>query len=495
MADEQSDGRTIGDVFLRHSADGLPEVWYQPSRWAYEASVRPEDRATKLPQERVIAFDVIRDCLFTYPITTLAGDRLLKPRYGRLSTIAFEGYAWEAPTELYQLEMALDGLPDPFYKEIELGLGLPKYALPILKAVQKAGDITQLVISKRRATAIEGRTFILAHGEFVEVASVLNRVWRRHQDRSLQERTVFAHNLVLSRHFGERWPEARPPYTPGALHETFSIVTKSQFPLSRQDRAVLFDEVEKRVADMSRQDPERLFQLQRNVELVALEDLIAKFAAVLADATSAETRWQKLLERNPFVLSMAFGYPAVQVRSQATVGAPMVDGSGARIADFLMKNPATNNAGLVEIKTPQTPLLNASPYRGRAGRSGVFGPSRALTEAVAQVLDQRHHLQEEVAAMVRRERGLELETFHLECVVLAGRIPESLEERRSFDIFRTSLKDVRVLTFDELLTKLENLRDLLSGPGAVEQVEELEIEEAAPSHRRSIDVSADEDLF
>ena len=494
MADDDYEGRTIGDLFIRPNTEGLKEVWYRPSRWAYEASIAAEHRQAKLPEVCVASFDPLQECIFTHPVTTLAGDRLLKPRYGRLQTIAFEGYDWEPPTEIYEVEMAFDSLPDPFYKDIQLGLGLPKFALPIIKAVQKAGDITQLIISRRRPTAAEGRTFVLAHSEFVEAATVLNRVWRRHQERSLQERTVFAHNLVLSRHFGDRWPEARPPYTPGALHETFSIITKTQFPLSRQDRAVLFDEVEKRVGDMSRQDPTRLFQLQRNIELVALDDLITRFAAILADTSSAETRWQKLLERNPFIVAMVFGHPVVQVRSQATVAAPLVDGGGARIVDFLMRNPATNNAGLVEIKTPQTSLLTPSPYRGR-GQSAVYGPSRPLSDAIAQVLDYRYHLQEEVAGMLRRDRGLELETFHVECVVLAGRIPDTLEERKSFEIFRTSLKDVRVLTYDELLAKLESLRDLLaSDPGAVEQIDEVAAEAAAAprSRRQSLD---DNDLF
>lgn len=97
--------------------------------------------------------------------------------------------------------------------------------------------------------------------------------------------------------------------------------------------------------------------------------------------------------------------------------------------------------------------------------------------------------------MVRRDRDLALETFHLECVVLAGRAPQPLEEQRSFEIFRNSLKDVRVLTFDELLAKLRSLRDLLaSGPDVVEQLAEVS-PSSSPSLTRSPDKMEGGDLF
>ena len=52
----------------------------------------------------------------------------------------------------------------------------------------------------------------------------------------------------------------------------------------------------------------------------------------------------------------------------------------------------------------------------------------------------------------------------MDCVVVAGRKPTDAERLASFEIYRTSLKDVRIYTFDEVLLKLRALRDYLAPP-------------------------------
>jgi hypothetical protein len=148
------------------------------------------------------------------------------------------------------------------------------------------------------------------------------------------------------------------------------------------------------------------------------------------------------------------------------VGAPLLDGSGAKIADFLAKNPTTSNAALVELKTPQAELLASNPYRGSEGANPVYPPHADLTCAVAQVLDQRYRLQRDISHHCINNRGLDLTTYHVDCVVVAGRTPEDEARKQAFEIFRQSLKDVRVVTFDELLTKLESLRAFLASHAA-----------------------------
>ena len=41
-------------------------------------------------------------------------------------------------------------------------------------------------------------------------------------------------------------------------------------------------------------------------------------------------------------------------------------------------------------------------------------------------------------------------------------MPEGLDEKKSFELFRGNSKDVHILTFDELLEKLVQLRNLLA---------------------------------
>lgn len=82
-----------------------------------------------------------------------------------------------------------------------------------------------------------------------------------------------------------------------------------------------------------------------------------------------------------------------------------------KVADFLTKNPVTDNVALIEIKKPSTRLLQSSEYR-----SGVYGPSAELSGSVAQVLDQRYHLTSEFAQRQRESRHLTSSRFPSELV-------------------------------------------------------------------------------
>jgi hypothetical protein len=159
---------------------------------------------------------------------------------------------------------------------------------------------------------------------------------------------------------------------------------------------------------------------------------------------------------------MVFGYPIVTELREAGVGVPRLDRRGAKIADFLMKNPTTSNAALVELKTPQQALVATRPYRGRPSANPVFAPHPEISEAVAQVLDQRYRLQKDIATHLSNNEGLVLKTYHVDCVVVAGITPDDQERLQAFEIYRNSLKDVRIVTFNELLIKLESLRELLA---------------------------------
>jgi hypothetical protein len=51
----------------------------------------------------------------------------------------------------------------------------------------------------------------------------------------------------------------------------------------------------------------------------------------------------------------------------------------------------------------------------------------------------------------------------VQCLVIAGRSPEGKAQLKSFELFRNALKSVTVITFDELLRKLEHLLEVLRG--------------------------------
>jgi Domain of unknown function (DUF4263) len=111
---------------------------------------------------------------------------------------------------------------------------------------------------------------------------------------------------------------------------------------------------------------------------------------------------------------------------------------------------------LIEIKAARTKLL------GRQYRGGVFPPSAELTGCLTQVLDQRHRLQAELSTKKVNSRRYDLEAYAVRCIVIIGKTPEEIEQKKSLELFRNNLHDTLVITFDELLEKLRHLHKFLS---------------------------------
>jgi hypothetical protein len=102
-------------------------------------------------------------------------------------------------------------------------------------------------------------------------------------------------------------------------------------------------------------------------------------------------------------------------------------------------------------------LLVKRPYRG-----GVYAPSEELSGAVAQVLDQRHQLQNDINSKKIASKAYDVFTYGVPCIVIAGRSPATDEEKKSLELYRNNLRDVIVITFDELLVKLKALHEFLA---------------------------------
>ncbi len=62
------------------------------------------------------------------------------------------------------------------------------------------------------------------------------------------------------------------------------------------------------------------------------------------------------------------------------------------------------------------------------------------------------------------------EAYAIQCVVIAGKSPREPNTKKSFELYRNGLAGVLVLTFDELLLKLETLLELLRNPDATKLV-------------------------
>jgi hypothetical protein len=134
-----------------------------------------------------------------------------------------------------------------------------------------------------------------------------------------------------------------------------------------------------------------------------------------------------------------------------------MDRSDARFVDYVFSAESSREAILIEIKMPTTPLLG-SDYRGN------FPPSRDLAGSVVQVLNYRHELRQNLRTLTAGT-AVQLKAFNPKCAVIIGNADAELQDeaaRRSFELFRAGLKEVEVITYDELFRKVEILAELFS---------------------------------
>jgi len=186
---------------------------------------------------------------------------------------------------------------------------------------------------------------------------------------------------------------------------------------------------------------------RRIIDILRIWDLNSK--------NSLEAFWQTTFGAHSYALSQAFSVPVVLIGEGAYVGGMAVDRKSAKYADFLYSHESSKEAMLVEIKTPITSLLGR-PYRG------TFQPSAELSGAVMQALDYRRSLAMDHGAAITAGTDHQLDAFSPRCIVLIGNGDQldSVKKRNAFEMYRSNLRDVEVVTYDELFRKLEILASI-----------------------------------
>lgn len=202
-------------------------------------------------------------------------------------------------------------------------------------------------------------------------------------------------------------------------------------------------------------DPPRLSLLSAAVGLGALKQAVSLWQENRDNAN--EGFWQDTFLSNQFILSQVFRFPIVLIQDKAYVGGKVIDNTGGQLVDYLVSNKMTHNAALIELKTPVTPLL------GEEYRAGVYSPSSKLSGAVAQVQSYKMNFLTDAPGLPEDSRQ-ELAPFYPRAVVIVGDIEEQLSEEsevRSFEIYRNGLRDVDVITYDELFERVNSVISVL----------------------------------
>lgn len=199
--------------------------------------------------------------------------------------------------------------------------------------------------------------------------------------------------------------------------------------------------------------------LQRLSSLVGITTLRSSYDIWKNNSeNSDEEFWQTTLSKHSFILSQVFAHPVVIVKGKAYVGGKDMANIGGNLVDFLARNDVSKNAVLIEIKTPKTKLLG-SPYRS------VYSISPELSGTVVQVANYKRSLEHEFFLLEKRS-GFEIESFEPTCVIIAGNHERELDspaKKKTFELFRSRLQGIDIITYDELFGKICLLVDLLEG--------------------------------
>jgi hypothetical protein len=119
----------------------------------------------------------------------------------------------------------------------------------------------------------------------------------------------------------------------------------------------------------------------------------------------------------------------------------------------------TQDAILVEIKTPVADLLATKTYR-----NNTWPPSEDLSGGTQQLLTNRHALIQKYLSLVPEDGLPTFRTFHPRALLVIGSIERELitdSKRRCSEQYRRNLRDVEIVTFDEIYAKAKQFIDLL----------------------------------
>ena len=486
------DGYRHGSLVVEELSSDCIEVFYIPSEEKLEQSgLNPDSEAEY--SVKLLEIDGLIQRITLFPIKTIGGrDDFLQPKYNQIKSITladanlvffpseseastdsdrafFSPYFGPAepmeelkdidslkrvPSTQEDVMKVLEGLPSAFTKDYDYGLGLANPYRFIVHAVETISDCTEIVISEQ-ATGInqEEKIFYISFDDFEMARKTLNNITNLSQKAAESVKEGKVYNF-----FAEKIGQPEIPITVGRhpLRKLFTSVAQGEEPLSDGEQVAVLDVMEKNVKTIAEIQPEKLVKLQSDIELANLNSLIVRYEEMI-NKNFSESDWQRFLNENPFILSLAFGYPIIKVQDQASVGGRKISGSGEKITDFLVKNSMTNNTAIIEIKKPQTELLNKKPFR-----SGVYTPSSELSGSINQALDQKYQFEREISQIKENSRIHDIETYSVHCCLIIGKMPSDEERQKSFELYRGNSKDVEIVTFDELLNKLKEFSTFLN---------------------------------
>ena len=167
-----------------------------------------------------------------------------------------------------------------------------------------------------------------------------------------------------------------------------------------------------------------------------------------------EKDWQLFFEQNQWIFGYGLDYKFNYIlQREYSTGSKGLDAKGEAIGDFILTD--SQFTVLVELKTPRTKLFSSEKFR-----NGCWKISNDLANVTSQVLAQKHEVTvnfDKLAEDVDKDISLydpkaivvigNTQQFNAECV------KESRWKKRTFELYRRNLRNVEIITYDELYAR------------------------------------------
>lgn len=346
-----------------------------------------------------------------------------------------------------------DPLPHGFNKTWANGYGFTRILSPLIYFLQdNFPKIKEIVVSSQYNTKIEKKKITLNSEDIEGAYRKLDPLIQQHKGE-----IRLSANDIFSEWFPAEVEKQTKNYDPGHLERIIREHEVTGESLTTEDRESILDLISTFSDEATEVRKRQISFAKEKIDQVYIETILEEFETLInltTDSSNLEEKWHQFFRENSWIFSQLFAFPMVLLKDKAYVGGKSVLDGGGKIADFLYTNEFSKNVAIIEIKTHLTGLMYKRPYRG----SDVFSVSTGLSGAINQALDQRDNLQKEFYTL---KKGEDFQSFNSKCVVLAGRVADLSEDQlKSFELFRNEVKDVEIVTFDELLLKIEKLIEI-----------------------------------
>lgn len=193
-------------------------------------------------------------------------------------------------------------------------------------------------------------------------------------------------------------------------------------------------------------------QTKEKLEIIYLENVIERFKVLLDVKGDNEEDWQQFFTKYSWILTHLFPFQVILRKDKAYVGGKTIENKDGRIVDFLFQNDLSENFALLEVKTHNKELLKNTPYR----KPDVYASSDELSGGLNQCLDQKDSF--------LREMGEKNPSYDPKSILVIGlKSKLNKHQKKCFELLRANQKNVDIVTFDELLAKLEGLHSVITG--------------------------------